>query len=1160
MGNFMPEFVHLHNHTHYSLLDALCTTKDLIKAAKEDGQKAIAITDHGVMFGCFEFYQEAIRQGIKPIIGFEAYIADGSRFDKISGKSATKKRNYFHLVLLAKNEQGYKNLMKLTTLAHTEGFYYKPRIDRELLEKYSEGLIATSACIAGVVNAHLISGDYNEAYNSAKYYKDVFGDDFYIELQNHNLPDDKIILLDAPKIAEQLDIKTIATNDIHYLKADHAVAHNVHLFIRDMGQNNANNIDIYKLRYRTPEMYFKTREQMSKLFADNPEAIENTIEIADKCNLTIDTTRHMPKYQIPVDSKSETLEEYLRELTYKGMNEKFKEITPDVKERIDFELNVMNDMGFPGYFLIVQDFIKEAKKQGIRVGPGRGSAAGSLVAYVLGITNVNPLPYDLLFERFLNPERKSMPDIDIDFADDKRDRIIDYVKRKYGENSVAQIITFGKLSTRAVLKDVGRVLGIDHNDINDINKKIPVFQGKVTELEKALQLPELRYLSEHSNPKIQELIKFALLLEGKLRNTSVHAAGVVIAPGDVSDYVPLYKSTKSKDMSVDVVSQYSMKELESAGLLKMDFLGLKTLSIIDNTLDMIELNHGEKLDIDEIDFGDLKVYDMIGKGLTLAVFQFESPGMQDYLAQLKPKSLEELTAMNALYRPGPMSHIPEFIARKNGTMPIEYLHPIMEKSLKNTYGVIVYQEQVMQLARDIAGFSLGGADILRKAIGKKDIKIMDDQKVKFIQGAEKNNIDEKLAGEIWELIHKFAQYGFNKSHSLAYSYLAFQTAWLKTYYTAEFLAANMTSEIDDQEKIVALLDEAKKFHIEVLAPDINQSIASFRAVGNKIFFGLAAIKNVGTGAVDMIVKARQNKPFKSLFDFASRIEIRLANKKAFEALICAGAFDSLKAGTRAELFASIEMALEYARSVGDSKNMSMDSLFGTNEKHTLIEPKLIDARYWTDKETLDKEKEFLGFYISGHPLNRYKPYIDSLSTFNLGTKSEELNSGMNVRTCGIITDMKIKYDKREQQYAIATIEDFSGKADCILWNRTYNTYGMYLVKDSVVMVIGKADYRGDRLNIIVDELYSIEKAAEKFGKGYNIWMDLQDTYLNQVTELYKLCNSPDLKMSLCFHIIDNKNSQKKYYVADDVNISLNASVVNSLIDIFGKDRVRILVN
>ncbi|MFC2130741.1 DNA polymerase III subunit alpha [Bacteroidota bacterium] len=1153
----MHEFVHLHNHTHYSLLDALCTPDDLINAAREDGQKAIAITDHGVMFGCFEFYKKAKKAGIKPIIGFEAYIANGSRHERIAGKSKTKKRNYFHLVLLAKNETGYKNLLKLTTLAHTEGFYYKPRIDKELLEKYHEGIIATSACIAGVVNAHLISGDYNEAYNAAKYYKELFGDDFYIELQNHNLPDDKIILLDAPKIASQLDIKVIATNDIHYLKDDHAYAHNVHLFIRDISSVNSDSVDIYKLRYRTPEMYFKTQAQMNELFYDNPEAIANTMEIADKCNLTIDTTRHMPKYDIPKASKAENLHEYLEELTYLGLQERYKEITPEIKERTEYELGVINEMDFPGYFLIVQDFIREAKKLGVRVGPGRGSAAGSIVAYALGITDIDPLPYDLLFERFLNPERKSMPDIDIDFADDKRDKIIDYVKRKYGENSVAQIITFGKLSTRAVLKDVGRVLGIHHTLINDINAKIPVFQGKVTPLAEALKLPDLRYLNQSDDDKQQELVKFSLLLEGKLRNTSVHAAGVVIAPGNVSDYVPLYKPPKLKGQSVEVVSQYSMTDLEDAGLLKMDFLGLRTLSIIDNTLEMIEKNHGKIIDIDKIDFEDEKTYDIIGEGLTLAVFQFESKGMQEYLKQLKPRNLEELTAMNALYRPGPINNIPEFIDRKHERSPIKYLHPLMEKSLKNTYGVIVYQEQVMQLARDIAGYTLGGADILRKAMGKKIASVMAEQKPKFIEGAEKNGINNKLANEIFDLIEKFASYGFNKSHSLAYSYLAYQTAWLKTHYPEEFLSANMTAEINDQTKIVDLIDEVKQFNIEVLPPDINRSHAAFTASGNKIFFGLAAIKNVGVHAVESIIKSREDKPFKSFFDFASRIDTRLVNKKALEALICSGAFDSLKSGHRAALFGAIESALDYARSVSDTRSEKMDSLFGGTGVETYIEPQLPDVRQWTEKETLEKEKEYLGFYISGHPLDRYKAYLDSLSTLPLSDVGSKL-MGNTVRVCGILTDFKIRYDKKEQQYAFLTLEDFTGKEECIMWSSTYSKFGKYLNKDAIVMITGKADIRADRLNFIVDELHPIEKAAESLAKGYNIWLD-KETNLNQLTELYKLCNSPDSKNALCFHINDFKNSVKKFYVADDVSISMNENTVNSLSNIFGRDRVRIIV-
>jgi DNA polymerase III subunit alpha len=1149
----MPEFVHLHNHTHFSLLDALCTTDDLINAAIADGQKSIAITDHGVMFGCFEFYKKARKAGIKPIIGFEAYVANGSRHEKISGKSKSRKRNYFHLVLLAKNETGYKNLLKLTTLAHTEGFYYKPRIDKELIEKYHEGVIATSACIAGVVNAHLIAGDYDEAYKSAKYYKDVFGEDFYIELQNHNLPDDKIILLDAPKIAKQLNIKIVATNDVHYLKSDHAVAHNVHLFIRDISSSNGKDVDIYKLRYRTPEMYFKTQKQMNELFIDMPQAIENTTEIADKCNLVIDTTRHMPEFSIPKTSKAKNLDDFLHELTYKGLKEKFEDLTPDILDRIEYELNVIEEMGFPGYFLIVQDFIKQAQNMGIRVGPGRGSVAGSLVAYALGITEVNPLKYDLLFERFLNPERKSMPDIDIDFADDKRDKIIDYVKRKYGEDSVAQIITFGKLSTRAVLKDVGRVLGIHHMKINDITSKIPVIQGRVTPLSDALKLPDLKYLTESEDESIKELIKFSQLLEGKLRNTSVHAAGVVIAPGSVSDYVPLYKQPKLKGQGIEVVSQYSMSDLEEAGLLKMDFLGLRTLSIIENTLSMIEKNYGEKIDISNIDFEDKKTFELISKGMTLAVFQFESKGMQEYLKHLKPTNLEELTAMNALYRPGPMDNIPEYIDRKHGKKPIKYLHPIMKKSLKNTYGIIVYQEQVMQLARDVAGFTLGGADILRKAMGKKISSVMNEQKPLFLEGAEKNSIDNKLASEIFDLIAKFADYGFNKSHSLAYSYLAYQTAWLKTHYTAEFIAANMSAEINDQPKIVQLIDEAKKFNIEVQAPDINQSQVTFHAVGNKILFGLAAIKNVGVSAVENIVQARSNKPFRTFFDFTSRADNRIVNRKAIEALICAGAFDSLKSGHRASIFESIDIGLDYAKSVQESECRQMDSLFEGSKTKDYVEPSLKDSRKWTERETLEKEKEFLNFYLTGHPLDRYKPYVNALSTMRLSNGN--IPENQVVKICGMITKIRIMYDRKGKQFASITLEDFSGKAECVLWSNIYTKFGSYLNKNAVVVVSGKVEYRLDDLNIIVDELNPIEQAADIYAKGYNIWLDTEENNLNQITEFYKICNFPDSKKTVHFHISDKKKDEKKFYVAEDVNINFSETVVTELERIFGRDKV-----
>jgi len=762
----MTDFSHLHNHTHYSLLDAACTPAQLIGKAKEYGHKSLALTDHGVMFGIMEFYKLAKKEGVKPILGFEAYVANGSRFDRTAGKSKTKKKNYFHLILLAKNETGYKNIIKLTSLAHTEGFYYKPRIDEELLKKYHEGVIATSACINGVINAYIVDGDYNAALQKARFYQEVFGDDFYIELQNHGLPEDKIIMRDAPKIASELGIKLVATNDIHYINKEDAVSHNVYLLIKDSSADSKP--DIEQLRYKVPEMYYKSTEEMAEIFSDYPEALETTQEIADKCNVTFEKKYFLPDFPIPDDAESGTLDDYLRELTYKGLDERYEEINDEIKKRTEYELGVIIKMGFSGYFLIVQDFIAAARRMKVRVGPGRGSAAGSIVAYALGITNVDPLPYDLLFERFLNPERVSMPDIDIDFCDETREEIIKFVKEKYGEKSVAQIVTFGKLSSKAVLQDVGRVLGIHYSDISRITSFIPSIMGKVLPLEKALELPDLKWLKETKEPLYQKLILHSKRLEGLFRHTGTHAAGVVITPGDVVDYVPLYYSPSAKHLGVDIATQYSMKYLEEAGLLKMDFLGLKTLSIIDNILEMIKNNYGEEIDIDKVDLNDDATFKLFSEGRTLGVFQFESDGMRDYLMKLKPKNIEEITAMNALYRPGPMENIPDFIDRKFGRKEIEYLHPLMEQSLKKTYGIIVYQEQVMQLARDIGGFTLGQADILRRAMGKKDLKLMTEQKSIFSEGAQKNGIDKKTADAIFELINKFANYGFNKSRVNGY--------------------------------------------------------------------------------------------------------------------------------------------------------------------------------------------------------------------------------------------------------------------------------------------------------------------------------------------------------------------------------------------------------
>ncbi len=1181
----MSDFVHLHNHTHFSLLDAVPTPGELIDAAIGDGQRAIALTDHGVMFGIMDFYKKANEKGIKPIIGMEAYVASGSRFDKDIKRTDTKKKNYYHLILLAKDIAGYKNLLKLTTLGHTEGFYYKPRIDRQLLEKYKDGLIASSACIGGVVNSHLVNGNFEAAREAAAYYKDLFGDDFYMELQNHNLPNDEIVLRMAPKIASEMDIKLLATNDVHYIRKDHAVAHNVLLMIRDATGANSGTADIHKLRYETPELYFKSGYEMKKLFADYPDSISNTLEVAEKCNCKLDLTKlYMPQFPIPDESESETLDDYLEELVETGMKQRFETITDDMRKRVRYELDVIEKMGFPGYFLIVWDFIRAARELGVMVGPGRGSAAGSLVAYALKITNVNPLPYNLLFERFLNPERISMPDIDIDFSDNKRDLVINYVKEKYGENAVAQIITFGTLSTRAAITDIGRVLGVDLKTVREITKKIPVIRGKVTPIKKALELHDLKWLKDSNDPLLKQLTEFAIILEGRLRNASTHAAGVVITPGEISDYVPLYQSPKSRGQSVDVATQYSMNELEDAGLLKMDFLGLRTLSIIENTIVMVERNHGVKIDIDAIDFEDKQTYDMISNGTALGVFQFESSGMQDYLKKLKPQSLEELTAMNALYRPGPMDNIPEFIDRKFGRKPITYLHPIMEKSLKNTYGIIVYQEQVMQLVRDIAGFSLSQADILRRAMGKKKQSLMDKQKPAFIDGAAKHGINSKMANKIFDLIVKFAEYGFNKSHSLAYSYLAFQTAWLKTHYPAEFLAANMTAE-NDQNKIVLLIEEAKKLKIEVLPPDVNRSFAEFTAGKDTIYFGLAGIKNVGTKPVESIVAARNEKPFTTFFDFVARVDTRLINKRAIEALVCSGAFDSLKSGHRAALMNSIEPALEYARSYANHRNAKMDSLFGGGTDAKPTEPNISETEKWSQNQRLEKEKEVLKFYVSGHPLNRYLPHIKSLSNMNLGD-TKNFTDGEPVKVCGLVTNVRTRLDKKNRSIAFVMLEDLQGKAECIFWSEAYEQYGGYLKKDSVIWCIGKAKIDNDSFQITVDKILPITEAVSRNAIGYIIWIDISVSGVVEKLELlHGFMNSDEPgNTKILFNIYDstgnyskvnndtasisnasNNNASigKKYYnksfMSYDINIMINEEATRNIVDLFGENRVQFIL-
>jgi len=1197
----MQKFVHLHTHSHYSILEAICTPKEFIKKAKDDGQTTLALTDSAVMFGSLEFYKACRKEKIKPIIGMRANIANGSRFAR--GKELTNKKKHFHLVLLAKNNTGYKNLMKLSSLGSMEGFYYVPRIDRELLEKHKEGLIALSGGFGGELGYYLNNTDVITAKENASYYKNLFGDDYYVELQNHKIDFSEDLLKAHVDLAKELNIPIVATNNVHYLEKEHAEAHNVHLLIRDTSAANAGTADVKNLRFRSDQFYFKSQDEMLELFEDYPEAIENTLKIAEQCNIELDlATNHMPSFPIPETSKANDLDEYLKELVYEGLEMRFGEIEEDVKKRADYELNIIKTMGFPGYFLIVWDFIKASREIGVSVGPGRGSAAGSLVAFALEITNVDPLKYDLLFERFLNPERVSMPDIDIDFNDEKRDMSIDYTKHKYGENAVSQIITFSKLTTKAVLTDVGRVMGVKLSTLKEITKLIPSTFGKVLELKKAIKLPEIKQIIENSLEKnLADCIKYAIVLEDKIRGTGIHAAGVVIAPGELTDYVPVYKPTRSRDQSLEIATQYSMQDLEDAGLLKMDFLGLRTLSIIDNTLEMIKDNYNEDIDIDKIDINDEKTFKMISDGDTQAIFQFESDGMQEYLKKLKPKSLEELTAMNALYRPGPMENIPEFIDRKFGRKEIKYLHPLMEKSLKNTYGIIVYQEQVMMLVQDIAGFTLGQADVLRRAMGKKVLSIMNDMKPLFAEGAAKHGINNKLAFEIFELIEKFANYGFNKSHSLAYSYIAFQTAWLKSHYPAEFLAANMTAVLGEQSKIVKLRDNAKKFGIELMPPDVNKSNTKFIAKENKIYFSLAAIKNVGIPAVESVVEARKEKNFTSFFDFISRVDTRLINKRALEALIFSGAFDSLGVSNRKSLFLSIDRAFDYAKSFEESKNLKMDSLFLEDDGNSIIstDPKLVDTKDWDENKKLEKEKEFLNFYVSGHPMLKYLPHLHLASIDMLNSKQKDLSKSESI--CGMISSIRRMTDKKDNPIAFVNLEDFNGnKVECIFWANSFANCKNRLVEDTFVMIVGSPRFeskdkdsnnsspdsmKNSDMKIISKHVYSANDMVVKYVNGYKIWLELnEDDVMDKLISLnLDICNNKDYLVfedegdeedthitinqkdvknaEIIFNLYDRRDKDfHSTYFAKNLKLPVNQKVTEALIELFGIDSVRFIKN
>lgn len=1138
----MSQFIHLHNHSHYSLLDGACKVDELIDAAVNCGMPALAITDHGNMFGAIEFYKTARAKNIKPIIGVEAYVAPGSRKDRKSEKGISD--TSYHLVLLAKNKTGYQNLMRLVSIGYLEGFYYRPRIDREVLQKYHEGLIALSACLKGEVAHALLHSGHEAAKKMALEYREIFKDDYYLEIQNHRIREENVVREQIANLSKELSIPLVATNDIHYLKREHYDPHDVLICL----QTGKDRDDPKRLRYGTDEIYFKTPDEMSEIFSEYPEALSMTSEIAEKCQLDLDfKTTYLPKFQIPSGESASSLEEYLETLSFAGAKQRFTEITPAIEARLRHELNIINKMGYAGYFLIVMDFIQYARNLDIPVGPGRGSAAGSLVSYCLGITNIDPLKYNLIFERFLNPERVTMPDIDIDFCYERRDEIIKYVKKKYGENNVTQIITFGTMAARAVIRDVGRVLKIRYSDVDRIAKLIPAVPNMT--LDRALDsVSELSKLVEQDAVH-KQLIDYSKVLEGLARHASTHAAGVVITPDDLTNYTPLYKSNQD-----EVTSQYDMKCLEDIGVLKMDFLGLRTLTVIDKTVKSLA-QKGISLDINNIPLDDQRTYEIFSKAETVGIFQFESSGMRDYLRKLKPQVFEDLIAMNALYRPGPMEWIDDFIQRKHRLKKIEYLHPLLEPILKETYGIIVYQEQVMRIASQLGGFSMGKADLLRRAMGKKKPELMAQQRALFIQGCAQKGINDDLANKIFDLMDKFAGYGFVKPHSTCYALVAFQTAYLKRHHPADFMAATLSSEMGSTNRVVVLLEECKRMGIKVHPPNVNESFADFMVSDDGIRFGLGAVKNVGKNAIAFIVKAREEGgKFTNLFEFCDRIDSRLVNKKVLESLIQAGAMDSLE-GHRAQKLQAVEMVVNFAQSAQALRQKGQTSLFGTDEKTVIPYPNLPMVQSWNNSESLAREKQLLGFYLSGHPLSRFNEEVNLFATATLDSLSE-LPDGTAVKVCGIVTEFKSILDRKNKPMAFLTLEDFSGTCEAIVFSKIFENYRDLLKVDAMLLVTGRTSSREEEdTKVLCDEVVPLNDVWKQYAKNLHLNMELigvDDPILNQVSEILE--QNPG-NCNLFINLKAPDDSQKQLIRSKKLKVNPAPDVITKLRSLLGHDNV-----
>ncbi|CEK31679.1 DNA polymerase III DnaE [[Clostridium] sordellii] len=1158
------DFVHLHVHTEYSLLDGFSRVKNLVARAKELNMSAVAITDHGCMFGAIDFFKVAKAEGIKPIIGCEVYTAPRSMRDK----DPNYDKSQGHLILLAKDMQGYQNLIKLVSEAYVQGFYYKPRVDIDEISKYSEGIIALSACLAGDVSQALMNRNYEKAKSIALRYKEIFGEDnYYIEIQDHNLPEQKEVNSELIKLSKEIGVGLVATNDVHYVRKEDSKIHDILMCIQ-MGKTVN---DPARMRFGSDEFYLKSRQEMESIFPDVQEALDNTVKIAQRCNVEFDfNTIHLPQYDVP---SGYTPNEYLRMLCFKGLKERYENPSKEILDRLEYELGVIEKMGYVEYFLITWDFINFARENSIMVGPGRGSAAGSIVSYTLYITDIDPIKYSLLFERFLNPERISMPDIDIDFCYERREEVIDYVKRKYGDDHVAQIITFGTMGAKAAIRDVGRVLDVSYNKVDNIAKEIPFALGMT--IDKALDTnPNLRKLYEEDG-ETKEIIDVSRKIEGMLRHASTHAAGVVISKKPIDEYVPLYKHQDA------ITTQFTMTTLEELGLLKMDFLGLRTLTVIRDALDLIEKNHNVKINFSTMEYDDPKVYELLASGNTLGVFQLESAGMRSFMKQLKPDNFEDIVAGISLYRPGPMDSIPNYINNKNNPEHVEYLHEKLKPIMEVTYGCLVYQEQVMQVVRDLGGYSYGRSDLVRRAMGKKKMDVMEKERQYFIhgkfddngeleiEGCVRNGVPEDIGNKIFDDMIDFAKYAFNKSHAAAYGVLAYETAYLKAHYPVEFMAALITSVMGNTDKVVEYIRECNNLKIDVLKPDINKSFTKFSVEHNSIRFGLAAVKNVGVNVLNNIIAEREaGGEFKDFNEFCKRLDSKDSNKRIIESLIKCGAFDEM-GDNRASLLLGYEKLLE-SISMDRKKNLAgqvslfdgfgMDESMSNDIQNMYTLPKVNELE---EKERLYLEKEVLGMYVSGHPLSQYKEELKKNTTINnadLNDLKDDYVSYLNLNEKevvmgGIIVNKTIRTTKRNDLMAIIELEDLYGVIEVIVFPQVLQKYNTIIQEDKIIYVEGRLSIKEDEnAKLIAREIRDMSTESNQHNP--NLYLKISSI------EDKELVN--DLISIVTKYPGDNDvyiyaENIKQMYKWNHIKVNINENLIDELKHILPKTSIKVKI-